>query len=265
GALEVALEGWSAADQRRLRQLVPENRRQAYEVRAVIETLADSGAVLELRREFGAGVITALARIEGRPVGIVASNPRHLGGAIDAPACDKMARFLRLCDTFGLPIVSLCDTPGFMVGPDSEKGAMVRHASRLFIIGASLTVPFMTVVLRKGYGLGAQAMSGGHFHSPLFTVAWPTGEFGAMGLEGAVRLGLAKQLEAAHDAEARDRMFRQAVDALYQRGKALSTASYLEIDNVIDPAQTRQWLLRGLASAPVPKAGEGGRGYIDPW
>lgn len=265
GYFQGALEGWSAADQRRLRQLVPENRRQAYEVRAVIETLADSGAVLELRREFGAGVITALARIEGRPVGIVASNPRHLGGAIDAPACDKMARFLRLCDTFGLPIVSLCDTPGFMVGPDSEKGAMVRHASRLFIIGASLTVPFMTVVLRKGYGLGAQAMSGGHFHSPLFTVAWPTGEFGAMGLEGAVRLGLAKQLEAAHDAEARDRMFRQAVDALYQRGKALSTASYLEIDNVIDPAQTRQWLLRGLASAPVPKAGEGGRGYIDPW
>ena len=266
GYFQGALSEWSAADQRRLRQLIPENRRQAYEVRAVIETLADSGSVLELRREFGVGVITALARIEGRPIGIVASNPRHLGGAIDAPACDKMARFLQLCDSYGLPIVSLCDTPGFMVGPDSEKSAMVRHASRLFIIGASLSVPFMTVVLRKGYGLGAQAMSGGHFHSPLFTVAWPTGEFGAMGLEGAVRLGLAKQLEAIQDPQARDRMFRQAVAALYERGKALSTASYLEIDNVIDPAQTRQWLLRGLASAPMPKANEGGRrGYIDSW
>ena len=260
------LKDWSAADQRKLRQLVPENRRQAYEVRAVIETLADSGSVLELRREFGLGVITALVRIEGRPMGLIANNPRHLGGAIDAPASDKMARFLQLCDAYGLPIVSLCDTPGFMVGPESEKSAMVRHVSRLFVIGASLKVPFMTVVLRKGYGLGAQAMTGGHFHSPLFTIAWPTGEFGAMGLEGAVRLGLAKQLEAIKDPEARDKMFRQAVAALYERGKAISTASYLELDNVIDPADTRKWLLRGLSSVPAPEPRNSKqRAYIDPW
>jgi len=260
------LKDWSAADQRKLRQLVPENRRQAYEVRAVIETLADSGSVLELRREFGLGVITALVRIEGRPMGLIANNPRHLGGAIDAPASDKMARFLQLCDAYGLPIVSLCDTPGFMVGPESEKSAMVRHVSRLFVIGASLKVPFMTVVLRKGYGLGAQAMTGGHFHSPLFTIAWPTGEFGAMGLEGAVRLGLAKQLEAITDPQARDKMFRQAVAALYERGKAISTASYLEIDNVIDPVDTRKWLVRGLSSVPAQEPRNSRqRSYIDPW
>lgn len=260
------LKDWSAADQRSLRQLIPENRRQAYEVRTVIEALADTDSVLELRREFGFGVVTALVRIEGRPMGLVANNPRHLGGAIDAPASDKMARFLQLCEAYGLPVVSLCDTPGFMVGPDSEKTAMVRHVSRLFVIGASLTVPFMTVVLRKGYGLGAQAMTGGHFHSPLFTVAWPTGEFGAMGLEGAVRLGLAKQLEAIKDPEAREKMFKQAVAALYERGKALSTASYLELDNVIDPAETRKWLVRGLSSVPAAETREGKkRPYIDTW
>jgi len=266
GYFQGPLPDWSVEDQRRLRQLVPKNRRQAYEVRAVIEALADCGSVLELRREFGPGVITALLRIEGRTTGLVANNPRHLGGAIDAPAADKMARFLQLCDAFDLPIVSLCDTPGFMVGPDSEKSAMVRHVSRLFLIGASLSVPFMTVVLRKGYGLGAQAMTGGHFHSPLFTVAWPTGEFGAMGLEGAVRLGLAKQLEAVADPEARDKMFRQAVAALYERGKAISTASYLEFDNVIDPADTRKWLIRGLSSVPAAERRSGRkRPYIDAW
>ena len=266
GYFQGLLKDWSAADQRLLRQRIPENRRQAYDMRSVIETLADTGSVLELRREFGQGVVTALIRIEGRPLGLVASNPRHLGGAIDAPASDKMARFLQLCETYRLPIVSLCDTPGFMVGPDSEKTAMVRHASRLFVVGASLTVPFMTIVLRKGYGLGAQAMTGGHFHSPLFTVAWPTGEFGAMGLEGAVRLGLAKQLEAIKDPEAREKMFKQAVAALYERGKALSTASYLEVDNVIDPADTRKWLLRGLSSVPAVGPREAKqRSYIDPW
>ena len=266
GYFQGPLKDWSAADQRTLRQLIPENRRQAYEVRTVIEALADTDSVLELRREFGLGVVTALVRIEGRPMGLVANNPRHLGGAIDAPASDKMARFLQLCEAYGLPVVSLCDTPGFMVGPESEKSAMVRHVSRLFVIGASLTVPFMTVVLRKGYGLGAQAMTGGHFHSPLFTVAWPTGEFGAMGLEGAVRLGLAKQLEAIKDPEAREKMFKQAVAALYERGKALSTASYLELDNVIDPADTRKWLVRGLSSVPAAESRERRkRSYIDPW
>ncbi|HKY90784.1 MAG TPA: carboxyl transferase domain-containing protein [Nevskiaceae bacterium] len=257
--------GWSAGDPRELRHLVPENRRQVYDVRAVIRALADTGSVLELRGGFGTGVVTALVRVEGRPLGLVANNPLHLGGAIDAPASDKMARFLQLCDAFDLPVLSLCDTPGFMVGPESEKTAMVRHTARLFAIGASLDVPFLTIVLRKGYGLGAQAMTAGHFHAPLFTVAWPTGEFGAMGLEGAVRLGFSKQLDAIADPQARELRFREMVDSLYERGKAISTASFLEIDGVIDPAESRRWIVRGLDAAP-PRARTGRkRPFVDPW
>ena len=168
---------------------MPENRLRVYDIRMIIETLADQGSVLELRRQFGSGIITAFIRIEGRPFGVIANNPRHLGGAIDANAADKAARFMQLCDAFGLPILSLCDTPGFIVGPEAEKTATVRHVSRMFVTAGSLSVPFFSVVLRKGYGLGAQAMTGGSFHASFFTVAWPSGEFGAMGLEGAVRLG----------------------------------------------------------------------------
>ena len=193
------LETWACGDQRRLRHLVPENRMRAYEVRDVIETLFDTGSVLELRRQFGVGIVTSLARIEGRPIGVIANNSFHLGGAIDAPAADKAARFMQLCDAFDVPLLLLCDTPGFLVGPDAERSAQVRHFSRLFVIGASLTVPFFTIVLRKGYGLGAQAMAGGSFRAPLFTVSWPTGEFGGMGLEGAIRLGMRRELEAVED------------------------------------------------------------------
>ncbi|MCT1293275.1 carbamoyl-phosphate synthase large subunit, partial [Pseudomonas aeruginosa] len=187
-----------------LRHLVPENRLRAYDIRQAIEVLADRGSVLELRRQFAPGLVTALLRIEGRAFGLIANNPGHLGGAIDAAAGDKAARFMQLCDAFDIPIVSLCDTPGFMVGPEAEKQATVRHVSRMFVSAASLTVPFFTVVLRKGYGLGAQAMAAGSFHSPLFTVAWPSGEFGAMGLEGAVRLGFAKELAAEEDPQRRE-------------------------------------------------------------
>ena len=192
GYFQGPLADWSCADQRELRHLVPENRLRAYDIRQAIEVLADRGSVLELRRQFAPGLVTALLRIEGRAFGLIANNPGHLGGAIDAAAGDKAARFMQLCDAFDIPIVSLCDTPGFMVGPEAEKQATVRHVSRMFVSAASLTVPFFTVVLRKGYGLGAQAMAAGSFHSPLFTVAWPSGEFGAMGLEGAVRLGFAR-------------------------------------------------------------------------
>lgn len=199
GYFQGLLPDWSCADQRELRHLVPENRLRAYDIRQAIEVLADRDSVLELRRQFAPGLVTALLRIEGRAFGLIANNPGHLGGAIDAAAGDKAARFMQLCDAFDIPIVSLCDTPGFMVGPEAEKQATVRHVSRMFVSAASLTVPFFTVVLRKGYGLGAQAMAAGSFHSPLFTVAWPSGEFGAMGLEGAVRLGFAKELAAEED------------------------------------------------------------------
>lgn len=257
---------WECADQRLLRHAVPENRLRVYDIRQVIEQLADSGSVLELRRHFAAGMITALVRIEGKPFGLIANNPMHLGGAIDAEAGDKAARFMQLCDAFDLPIISLCDTPGFMVGPEAEKTGTVRHVSRMFVTAASLTVPFFTVVLRKGYGLGAQAMAAGSFHSALFTIAWPSGEFGAMGLEGAIRLGYAKELAAIEDPQERQKLFDKLVAAAYRNGKGLNMASYLEIDDVIDPADTRRWLLRGLASTPKPAARQGKkRPLIDTW
>jgi acetyl-CoA carboxylase carboxyltransferase component len=258
-----SLAGWQCADQRALRHCVPENRVRAYDMRAAITLLCDNGSVLELRAAFGAGMITALVRIEGRPLGLIANNPRHLGGAIDAEACDKAARFMQLCDAFALPIVSLCDTPGFMVGVASEATAMVRKTSRMFVTAAALRVPLFTIVLRKGYGLGAQAMAGGSFAAPFFCVAWPSGEFGAMGLEGAVRLGFRKELEAATDAAERQALFERMVAAAYERGKALNMASVLEIDAVIDPAESRRWLLRALASVPPLQSG-GGR-FIDTW
>ncbi len=250
---------WTAADQAALRDLIPENRKRAYDVRAVIEALADTGSVLELRAAFGVCVVTALIRIEGRPMGLVANDPGHLGGAIDADAADKMARFLRLCDAHGLPVVSLCDTPGFMVGPDAEQTATVRHFSRLFVTGAQLRIPICTVILRKGYGLGAQAMAGGSFRVPLFTVAWPTGEIGGMGLEGAVRLGFRKELAAADDPEA---LFEHLVTAAYDQGKALNAATVFELDDVIDPATTRHWITTALRDTPI---GPRPTPYLDTW
>ena len=257
---------WACADQRLLRQLIPENRLRVYDMHTVIETLADQDSVLELRRQFGPGIITALIRIEGRPLGVIANNPLHLGGAIDANAADKAARFMQLCDAFGLPILSLCDTPGFMVGPEAERTALVRHVSRMFVTAGSISVPFLSVIVRKGYGLGAQAMTGGSFHAPLFTIAWPSGEFGAMGLEGAVRLGYRKELAAISDPQERQAAFETMVDAAYQQGKAINMASYLEIDDVIDPLETRRWIMQGLRSVPASIPGDGRRRpFIDTW
>lgn len=247
-----AVTEWQAVDQRLLRRAIPENRLRVYDIRNVIDLLADKDSVLELRRDYGVGMITALIRIEGKPFGLIANNPRHLGGAIDADAGDKAARFLQLCDAFDLPIVSLCDTPGFMVGPEAEKTAIVRHVSRMFVTGASLTVPLFGIVLRKGYGLGAQSMIGGGFHASFFTAAWPTGEFGGMGLEGYVRLGFRKEMEAIADPDEREAYYRNKVAELYANGKAVSIASVFEIDNVIDPAETRRWIMAGLRSVPKP-------------
>jgi acetyl-CoA carboxylase carboxyltransferase component len=258
--------GWQAADQAGLRELVPENRRRVYDVRAVITGLADMGSVLELRAGFAPGMLTALVMIEGRPLGIVANNPAHLAGAIDTDGADKAARFLQLCDAFDVPLLFLCDTPGIMVGPEAEETGLVRHASRLFVVGASLTVPFGTIILRKGYGLGAQAMAGGSFKAPLFCVAWPTGEVGGMGLEGAVRLGYRKELAAIDDPDEREAAFQAMVDAAYEHGKALNSASHFEIDDVIDPADSRRWITAMLTSAPRPARGAGKkRPVVDTW
>ena len=258
-------DGWECADQRALRHLVPENRVRAYDVRLVIETLFDAGSVLELRRGWGEGMITALARVEGRAIGVVANNPAHLGGAIDVDAADKAARFMQLCDAFDVPLVFLCDTPGFMVGPEHETRAAVRHVSRMFVTGANVTVPFGTVVLRKGYGLGAQAMAGGSFKAPAFCVSWPTGEFGGMNLEGAVRLGQRRELDAIADPDERERAFRGMVERMYEHGTAINMASHLEIDDVVDPADTRRWITTMLESAPAPARAGKKRPNIDTW
>jgi acetyl-CoA carboxylase carboxyltransferase component len=246
-----------------LRDVVPENRLRVYDSRAVMQGIADAGSLLPLRTGFGLGLHTALARIAGRPVGMLANNPQHLGGAIDAQAADKAARFMQLCNAHGLPLVSLVDTPGFMVGPDTEATAQVRHVSRMFVGAAHLRVPYLSVVLRKGYGLGAMAMTAGGFHSPLLTAAWPTAEFGAMGLEGAVRLGYRKELEAVPEGPEREALYDRLVARQYENGSAINMASTLEIDAVIDPSQTRSWLLRTLDAGRVG-AKQGGAA-IDTW
>ncbi len=240
-----------------LAEVVPHNRVRVYDTRLALQGIADEGSLLYLRSGFGVGIHTALARIEGRAVGMLANNPLHLGGAIDAQAADKAARFMQLCNAHGLPLVSLIDTPGFMVGPATEETAQVRHVSRMFIAAAHLRVPFLSVVLRKGYGLGAMAMAAGGMHAPLFTVAWPSGEFGAMGLEGAVRLGFRKELEAEPEGPQRQALYEQLLARQYDNGSAIHMATTLEIDAVIDPTETRSWLLRGLRSGVIepPRAG----------
>jgi acetyl-CoA carboxylase carboxyltransferase component len=259
------LATWDAADARRLRHAVPENRLRVYDMRKVLSDLFDTGSLLELRAGFGSGILTALARIEGRAVGVLANNPLHLGGAIDADAADKAARFMQLCNAHGLPLVSLCDTPGFMVGPEIEREAQVRHVCRMFLAAANLDVPCFTVVLRKGYGLGAMAMAAGSMDAPLFTVAWPSGEFGGMGLEGAVRLGYRKELAAAAEGEPREALYRRLVAQKYEEGSAINMAATLEIDAVIDPAETRGWLARGLERAAATPAKRRSGRFIDSW
>ncbi len=249
-----AMRDWECPDQRLLRAIIPENRLRVYDVRQIIETLADTGSVLELRRHFGQTMVTALIRIEGRPVGVVANNPMKLSGAIDSDGADKGARFITLCDAFDIPLLFLCDTPGIMVGPDIEKTALVRHSSRMFLAAANVTVPYLTIILRKAYGLGAIAMSGGAYDTAVFCVSWPTGEFGPMALEGAAKLGYRNELSAISDPIERKKKFDEMVAALYRRGKALNVATHFAIDDVIDPADSRRWISGALRSTPPPSA-----------
>jgi len=257
---------WQTPDDLLLRAVVPQNRLRSYDTRAAIYGLADVGSVLELRAGFGTGIHTALARIAGHPVGIMANNPRHLGGAIDPDAADKATRFMQLCDAHGLPLISLVDTPGFMVGPRVEEQAQVRHVCRMFVASAKLRVPLLAVVLRKSYGLGAMAMVAGSTRSPSFTVSWPTGEFGGMGLEGAVRLGFSKELQAAAEGVERDALYESLVAQMYEKGQAISAAEHLEIDAVIDPAHTRRWLLAALQAAQQGAAAPPtAQRFVDAW
>ena len=257
---------FDCVDQRHLRNIVPENRLRIYNVREVIATLADCGSVLELRPKFGLGMVTAFIRVEGRAIGVVANNPQHLSGAIDSDGSDKAARFLQLCDAFDIPVLVLCDTPGMMVGPEVEKTALVRHCSRLFVTGANLTVPHVTIVLRKAYGLGAQAMAGGSFKEPFAAVAWPTGEFGGMGLEGQVKLGFRNELAAIEDAQARIERYDELVAAAYERGKALNAGMSFAVDDVIDPADSRRWITAAFdaVAPPLPRTGKKRRN-VDTW
>lgn len=253
-----------AADQAALRDAIPPGRNAVFDPRSIIETIADRGSVIELRESFGLGVVTVLARLAGRPVAIAATNPRHLAGALDVAGCDKLARFMQLADAAGHPLVALVDTPGFMVGPAVEAQGMMRHAGRVFVTAAALRVPVVSVVLRRGFGLGAMAFTAGHFHAPVATAAWPQAEFGPMGLDGAVRLGFRRELAAAREGPEREALFEQLLGEMRERGRALNVASHLEIDDVIDPAQTREWLLRVLATArrePLPPR----RAFVDTW
>jgi acetyl-CoA carboxylase carboxyltransferase component len=260
-----ATSRWEAGDQRILRDLLPDNRRRVYDVRVVIESLADTGSFLEIRAEFAPGMVAGFIRIEGRPFGVIANNCKHMAGAIQAEDADKAARLMQLCNVHGIPILSLCDTPGFMVGPEVERRAHVRHACRMFVVGSHVTVPYFTVVLRRGYGLGAMAMAKGGFHESVFTVSWPTGEFGGMGLEGAVKMGFKKELEAIEDPGERQALYDKLLVQSYERGKAINVAAYFEIDGVIDPADTRKWIMQGLRSIPDEPAKRAIQPFVDPW
>ena len=254
------------ADQALLRSVVPLDRRRAYDVRRAIEVLADTGSVLELRKQFGRSIVTALARVNGKPLGIVANNPLHIGGAIDADGADKATRFMKLCDAFGLPILSLCDTPGVMVGPEAEKTALVRHSARMLVAGSNLNVPMFTVILRKAYGLGMIAMAGGSYRIPAFTVVWPTGEFGSMGLEGAVKLAHRKELDAIEDPAERKARYDALVAKMYEKGKALRYATVYDFDDVIDPADTRRWVAAGLSAFTTDRRDPAlKRTFLDTW
>ncbi|ARN75181.1 acyl-CoA carboxylase subunit beta [Oceanicoccus sagamiensis] len=259
------LSEWSCADQNTLQQFLPEDRRYAYPVRKIIHTLADTDSFIELRATDGRGIVTGFIRIEGRPIGLIANDCKVLGGAIDSDASEKAARFIQLCNSYAIPLVSLCDTPGFMVGPDNEEAAAVRRMSRFFVAGAAIDVPLVTIFLRKGYGLGAMAMAGGSFAKPCYSASWPTGEFGGMGLEGAVNLGFKKELEAESDPQAKKALFDTLVEQLYDRGKATEAASFLEIDAVIDPQDSRKVIINAIQAASKKMQQASTRRFVDTW
>jgi acetyl-CoA carboxylase carboxyltransferase component len=232
-----------------LRDIVPADPRKPYDVREVISGLCDLGEILELRGGFARSLVTALGRVDGWPTGFIASQPLVLAGAIDAGASDKISRFAKLCDAFGLPIVFLVDSPGFLVGPAAETTALMRHSTRVIHTLTHVQVPFFTVTLRKSYGLAHFAMGGRPLGASM-VVAWPTAEYGAMGPEGAAKV-LGVDDEREHSA------------ALRREGASLKLAELFAIDDVIDPAQTRGALSDWLA-AVMPTTRPSHR-PVDPW
>ena len=258
-------ESWEAPDKENLRAVIPENRLEVYNIRDVIDNIADIGSVLEIKAGFAKGMFTGFIRVRGKPLGLIANNPLYLAGAIDSNGADKASRFIKLCENYNIPILSLCDTPGMMVGPEVEETGLVRHCCRLFLAGANVTVPMLTIVLRKAYGLGAQAMAGGSFMAPQFVVGWPTAEIGAMGLEGAVKLGYRKELEAESNEEKKENLFKKLVDELYEKGKAINAASLLEFDTVLDPIESRDWISMVVESPADNSIKAPKNRYIDSW
>jgi acetyl-CoA carboxylase carboxyltransferase component len=238
------LVDWEVEDQVQLKDIMPKNRKWSYPIRNIINIISDKNTFMELKQMYGKSIVTGFIRIEGKSFGLMASDSQHLGGAIDSESADKAANFIELCNLQNLPIISLVDTPGFMVGPDSEEEGAVRRMSALFKLGSQIKIPLITIFLRKGYGLGAQALAGGSFHQPVYSAAWPTGEFGAMGLEGAIKLGFKKELDEIKDEIKREELFNKLVDQLYEKGKAIEAAAHLEIDAVIDPVETRSVILK---------------------
>ena len=259
------LNNWKEPNVGELRNAIPENRLEVYDIHGVIELLADKNSILEIKGGFAKGMFTGFIRIEGKAVGVIANNPMYLAGAIDSDCADKASRFIKICENYRIPILSLCDTPGMMVGPEVEKTGLVRHCCRLFLAGANVSVPMMTIVLRKAYGLGAQAMAGGSFIAPQFVVGWPTAEIGAMGLEGAVKLGYRKELEAEKNIENREKLFKKLVDELYKKGKGLNAASLLEFDTVLDPAESRKWISMIVKNKKNKLMSHHKTGFIDAW
>ena len=262
-----SLADWEARDQERLRHVVPEQRRAVYDMRNIIETIADEGSILEIREKFGVGIITAFLRVEGMPLGLIANNPSHLSGAIDSDAADKGARFLQLCDSFDIPVLSLMDCPGIALGPDYERNALLRKVGRLLVTGANMTTPYFGVVIRKAYGMGVRAMCGGSSLEPFFTVAWPTAEFSEMSIDGRVNLAYGEELERIESSSERDAVFERLLDAHVDRVRAVNAGgTNYGIDDVIDPADTRAWIAQGLRSVPpVGPRKEKKRPNIDTW
>jgi acetyl-CoA carboxylase carboxyltransferase component len=259
------LKTWKAPPAENLRTIIPENRLEVYDIRDVIDNIADIGSVLEIKAGFAKGMFTGFIRVKGKPWGLIANNPLYLAGAIDSNGADKASRFIKLCENYNIPILSLCDTPGMMVGPEVEETGLVRHCCRMFLAGANVTVPMVTIVLRKAYGLGAQAMAGGSFMAPQFVVGWPTAEIGAMGLEGAVKLGYRKELEAETNEEKKESLFKKLVDELYEKGKAINAASLLEFDTVLDPIESRNWISMVIESPADNSMKATKNRYIDSW
>ncbi|TCZ64795.1 acyl-CoA carboxylase subunit beta [Roseicella aquatilis] len=252
-----------APDGAALREVVPENPRRAYDVRKVIHGIADRDSVLELKAGYGRAMVTALLRIEGRAVGVIANQPMFLAGAIDGPAADKAARFVQICDAFDIPLLVLCDTPGLMVGPEVEKTGLVRRSARLLTALANATIPILTVVLRKAYGLGYYIMGSRPLH-PSILLAWPTAEFGGMGLEGAASIIHRQELECIDDPAERAAAHRHRTAELREYNTALEVAGRFAYDDVIDPADTRSILGRTLRTIPPAQPRSARKRLIEP-